>query len=117
MELFLENGLTWNRPDRETLARALRSLARESGNGFAIFDLHGLANPEYIQTMCEGGGFIIERREHDPVHHFRAVRAGTAGDQLFSVEEVITAFHDFAYSQERFPAFLRWENMDEELGL
>ncbi|WP_073975630.1 hypothetical protein [Erythrobacter donghaensis] len=117
MEFSVENGFVWNRPDRETLSAGLRTLAPGSDNTFAIFDLYGLASPEFIQTACDADGFIIERREQEPAHHFRAIRAGTVGDRVFSVEEVITAFHDFAYGDDRTPAFIRWENMDSEVGL
>lgn len=117
MEFSLENGLVWDRPDREVLECALRTLAPWSGNSFAILDLYGSASPQFIQTACESDGFIIERREYEPAHHFRAIRAGTKGDQIFSVGEVITAFYDFAYSAEPTPPFIRWENMDSEVGL
>ncbi len=118
MEFSFENGLVWNRPDRDTLDRALKTLSPESDNTFAIFDLYGLASrPGFIQAACQAGGFIIERREMEPAHHFRAIKAGTESDSVFSVEEVITAFYEFAYSPERAPAFIRWENMDSEVGL
>lgn len=117
MEFSLENGLVWERPSREVLETALRTLAPDSDNTFAVFDLYGLASPEFIQTACEADGFIIERREQEPAHHFRAIRVGTVGDRIFSVAEVTTAFHDFAYADDRTPAFIRWENMDSEVGL
>ena len=117
MEFSLQNGLVWERPSREVLETALRTLAPGSDNTFAVFDLYGSVSPEFIQTACEADGFIIERREQEPAHHFRAIRLGTVGDRIFSVEEVIAAFHDFAYADDRTPAFIRWENMDSEVGL
>lgn len=117
MEFSLENGLVWERPSQEILETALRTLAPGSDNTFAVFDLYGSFSPEFIQAACEADGFIIERREQEPAHHFRAIRVGTVGDRIFSVEEVITAFHNFAYADARTPAFIRWENMDGEVGL
>lgn len=111
MEFELEDGLVFPRPNAATLDAQLRILAPDSRNSFAILTL---SDGDYMQTACEGDGYVIERQSQDPVHHFRAVRP--AGGTLFTIDEVIAAFAAFAYEPAH-PLFLVWESMDDELGI
>lgn len=75
------------------------------------------SEPEiYIQTLGAEAGFVIEKREGDPNHHFRAIRRdGTQfpnpdGASHFSFEETWEALAAYV-SESPMPTFIDWEPM------
>ena len=70
----------------------------------------------YIQTASRDCGYILEMREGDHQHHFKAERRGAVpasvagSSSVFTFEEVLAAF--LAYGSEAaMPSFLIWEPM------
>ncbi len=124
MEFQLEDGTVFPSPNRATLEHWLATLAPGTANTFAVLDVYGaVTGPEYIQVACEGDGFIIEKRQGDPPHHFRAVRKKSGwqlfggGGNTFSNGEAIKAVCAFAFDEPRTPHFIEWQNIDAEVGL
>lgn len=126
MEFQLEDGTVFPSPNLATLEHWLRTLAPETANTFAVLDNYGaITGPEFIQIACSGDGFVIEKREGQPPHHYRAVRkksgwklfGGGAGAEIFSQDEAVEAVCAFAFGDPRTPHFVEWHNMDGEVGL
>ena len=126
MEFQLEDGTVFPSPNRATLEHWLKTLAPGTANTFAVLDIYGaIAGPAFIQVACEGGGYVIEKREGNPPHHFRAFRKKTGwkllgcggGGRIFSNSEAIKAVCAFAFGEPITPDFIEWQNMDAEVGL
>jgi hypothetical protein len=126
MEFQLEDGTVFPSPNRATVEHWLQQLAPNTANTFAVLDIYGaITGPEYIQVACDGSGFVIEKREGEPPHHYRAVRETSgwsllgrkSGDPIFSMDEAIEAVCAFGFGEVRTPNFIRWQNMDSEVGL
>ena len=67
----------------------------------------------YLQTLLQADGFVIERRDGDRMHHFKAVRRG--GDvklrEIFTFEETLAAMIAYG-SGSVVPETIGWEPME-----
>jgi hypothetical protein len=111
MHLSLEDGTEFSWPNDTTLDHWLRTLSPGGPNSFAIFNF---SEGDFIQTACEAGRYVLERRTVEPAHHYRGVRRD--GSDLFDIEEVVIAFTSFTHEVADLP-FLVWHNIDHEVGL
>jgi hypothetical protein len=99
-------GSVLNDPATPTSVRdALLDL---EGDGFVILSS---AEESYIQTIEKLGRYIVEKREGDDLHFYRAVRRETEPSddpETFTYEEALAVF--FAYgSNSPMPSFLEWK--------
>lgn len=123
----------------------------ESGAGFEVRDAYDLemikvhlggdssfailaaADEDYIQAAAEGDGFLVEKREPDPVRHYSAYRIGAEvppppkrkwyqfgappprpTDELFTRDQVVALFRArFEGTEPDFP--VGWRDRSAEL--
>ena len=96
-------------------AEMIHDALLEIGTGnFVILE----TGPEdYLQTIGERGGYVIEKREGDALSHFggihtdRIEQGAKMVGHLFSFEEVLPVFLAYASGDEA-PAYVRWELID-----
>lgn len=96
-----ESGEIWDDPSEDLLLEVLSDIER-GGELFLVVDR--LADPDrqtYMQTILEGGVFVVEHREGSPDRHFRAVTS--------SKDEVHAAFVAWAAGDEAWRQVLAWE--------
>jgi hypothetical protein len=85
-----------------------------SNAGSEDFVVLARAPETYIQTVSDGGCYIIERRDGSYSKHFSARRLAMIGQSSkqsmtkFTFEEVLTVFMAFA-SETAMPKFIDWE--------
>jgi len=81
--------------------------------GVGDFVIISTAAETYLQTLLQNDGFVIERRDGDRMHHFKAVRR--SGDikvrDLFSFEETLAAMIAYG-SGSVLPATIGWEPLE-----
>ena len=103
MILNLEDGSSFEEPDRETIATALARLDG-SENGFAVL---GSTDMTYIQTSGNpSSGFVIEYQDGSLDEHY-----GATTDSI-SLAEVIVAFQEYLAGSDRWKLQFDWEKMD-----
>jgi len=101
-----ESGSVMDGPVTPSMVR--ESLQDIDGDGFVILSS---ANEYYIQTVPEFDGYIVEKREGDDEHHYRAARHGSSDEKdVFTFEETLTIF--LAYGTgAAMPSFLEWKKI------
>ena len=105
--------LTSGEESRESAATSdgIHQALLGSGRGDVV--ILAAAPESYIQTVWSDAGFILEKREGDRLHHFRASRRGSAtfppaSASVFTFEETLSAFMAYA-SGAPAPGFVKWE--------
>ena len=97
-----ESGQVWADPSGDLLREILSDIER--GNElFLVVDR--LSDPDgqtYIQTIIEGGSFVVEHRDGSADRHFRAVTA--------SKEEAHAVFIAWAAGDQGWRDALVWEH-------
>jgi hypothetical protein len=84
------------------------ALSDIEGDGFIILSS---GEETYLQTAWQDGGYVVEKREGDNQHHFRAARRGAAGDANFTFEETLAVFLAYG-SSAPIPSFVEWKVLD-----
>jgi hypothetical protein len=85
----------------DSIQNALREL--EDG-GYVILSS---AEERYLQTVAEGDGYIVEKREGDDLHHFQGIRRDDDSGTL-TFEEALAVFLAYG-SGAPMPAFVEWK--------
>lgn len=84
------------------------ALLEIEGDGFVIMSS---TREQYMQTVGEAGGYVIEKREGDDLHHYRAVRneaISADASNAFTFEETLAAFLAYG-SGASLPSFMDWK--------
>lgn len=105
--------LTSGEESRESAATSTDIHQALLGSGPGDVVILSAAPESYIQTAWSDGGFILEKREGDRLHHFRATRRVSSTFPpvpvaVFTFEEALSAFMAYA-SGAPAPGFLKWE--------
>jgi len=111
----------WNAPSQDRIEQTIRGLKK---NEFAIL---GSAEQVFIQTMSLEGGYLLEKRDGGPDHHFEAIpkdgrsRVKTKPPwwvfwekpnsiHYFTSDEIIEAFNGYLEGDPD-PTFATWNQI------
>ncbi len=84
------------------------SLQAIEGDGFVIL---ASAEQRYVQTVYEADGYVIEKRDGDDEHHYRAARHGSSDSKdIFDFEETLAIFLAYGAGTPM-PTFLQWKKI------
>jgi hypothetical protein len=91
-----------------TPATVRDALSEIESGGFVILSS---SEETYVQTAEKLGRYVLEKRDGDDLHFYRAVRRGTAQTddaEEFTFEEALAVFLAYG-SGAAMPAFLEWK--------
>lgn len=74
-----ESGVVWDDPSEDLLLEILGDIERGEELFLVVERLSDSDGQTYMQTIIEGGAFVVEHREGSADRHFRAV-AGSKRD-------------------------------------
>lgn len=96
-----ESGEVWDDPSEDLLLDVLSDIERGRELFLVVDRLGDPDGQTYMQTILEGGVFVVEHREGSPDRHFRAVAS--------SKQEVHAAFVAWAQDDATWRTALAWE--------
>jgi hypothetical protein len=100
----MESGETWDDPSEGLLFMLLCDIEGEEETFVIVERLSDRSGQTYAQVIRnDDGGWMIERRDGGPDHHYRAVFS-----DLHTVHAVLTAW---AFELPSFPGPNAWETM------
>lgn len=100
----MESGAMWDDPSEDLLFMLLRDIEGEEETFVIVERLSDPSGQTYAQVIRnDDGGWIIERRDGGPDHHYRAVFS-----DLRPVHAVLTAW---AFELPSFPGPDAWETV------
>lgn len=96
-----ESGEVWDDPSEDQLLDILSDVERGNELFLVVDRLDDPDRQTYMQTILEGGAFVVEHREGSPDRHFRAVAP--------SKQEVHAVFMAWVQGDDAWRAGLAWE--------
>jgi hypothetical protein len=107
-----EMRLTENGQERAGSVTAEDIYEALQNTGVGDFLILSTGPQAYLQTLLQNDGFVLERRDSDRMHHFKAVRrgAGVSERDVFTFEETLAAMIAYG-SRSELPQSIDWERL------
>ena len=92
-------------------AEAIHNALLHAGVGDSI--VLATADENYLQTLLQADGFVLEKRDGDRFHHYKAARRADTSDEraYFEFEDVLATLIAYG-SDSQLPEIVTWESMD-----